>query len=152
MSWFLNFIPSWVPHLIVLLGIFGLAVSFVSGRIPLINNYKLPFQVASAVVLIAGIWLEGLIGGNFHWKEKVNELEAKIIVNEENAKIALAEEKARSSNTKIQYKYVDKIKVVKDVKIVVQEKIKEVATKIDSECKLTPEAIDLINTSAKPLK
>jgi hypothetical protein len=102
--------------------------------------------------LVAGIWLEGVIGGNQHWKDKVTELEATIVVNEENAKIALAEEKSKSANTTIQYKYVDKVRVIQDVKIVVQEKIKEVATIIDAECRITPEAIDLLNTSAKSTK
>jgi len=152
MTWLLYLIPSWVPHLIVLLGVISLAVSFISSRIPLISNYKLPILVASVVILVIGIWFEGVIGGNMHWKEKVTELEAKIVVNEENAKIALAEERSKSSNAKIQYKYVDKVRVVQDVKIVVQEKIKEVATKIDSECRMTPDAIDLLNTSAKSTK
>jgi len=152
MAWLLNLLPSWVPHLIVLLGVIGLTVSLILSHIPLINNYKLPIQIASIVVLVVGIWLEGVIGGNQHWKEKVTELEARIIVNEENAKIALAEEKSKSANTVVQYKYVDRVRVVQDVKIVVQEKIKEVATMIDAECKITPEAIDLLNMSAKSTK
>jgi hypothetical protein len=152
MTWLLNLLPDWVPHLIVLFGVLGLAASFILSHIPLISNYKLPIQVVSIVVLVAGIWLEGVIGGNQHWKDKVTELEATIIVNEENAKIALAEEKSKSANTTIQYKYVDKVRVIQDVKIVVQEKIKEVATIIDAECRITPEAIDLLNTSAKSTK
>lgn len=152
MTWLINLIPDWVSHLIVLFGVLGLAASFILSHIPLISKYKLPLQAVSVVVLVVGIWLEGAIGGNQHWKDKVTELEAIIVVNEENAKIALAEEKSKSANTSIQYKYVDKVRVIQDVKIVVQEKIKEVATKIDSECRMTPEAIDLLNTSAKSVK
>ena len=74
------------------------------------------------------------------------------LVKEMEAKVALADEKSKNATGKIEYKFVDKVKVVKDVQVVVQEKIKEVATVIDSKCELTPEAVSLINAAAKNIK
>ena len=77
------------------------------------------------------------------WEARVKEMQDKV---------AIAEQKSKEVNTKIQYKYLDKIKVVQEVQIVVQEKIKEVAVRIDSECKVTNEAVDILNMAAKNSK
>lgn len=152
MTWFLNFIPSWVPHLIVILGLIGLVGSFVFGKLPFVSKYILPVQIGSGLLLAIGMWTEGVVGSSERWKSKVADLEATIVINQENAKIALAEEKSKTVNTVVQYKYIDRIKVVKDIQIEVHEKIKEAATRIDSDCRLSAEAVEIINTSAKSSK
>lgn len=138
--WILNFLPFWFFHLITLAGVIGLVVGFALGFIPFINKYKLPIQIFSILLLVAGIYMEGAISNEEKWQALVKEMEAKV---------ALAEEKANNANSKIEYKFVDKVKVVKDVQVVVQEKIKEVSKVIDSKCELTPEAVSLINAAAK---
>ena len=141
--WILNFLPFWFFHLITLLAVIGLLVGFVLGMIPVINKYKLPIQAVSILLLAFGLYMEGAISNEEKWQALVKEMEAKV---------ALAEEKSKNANSKIEYKFVDKVKVVKDVQVVVQEKIKEVATVIDSKCELTPEAVSLINAAAKNIK
>lgn len=138
--WILNFLPFWFFHLITLVGLVGLLAGFVLGMVPLINKYKLPIQVVSLLLLVAGIYMEGAISNEEKWQALVKEMEAKV---------ALAEEKSKNANSKIEYKFVDKVKVVKDVQVVVQEKIKEISKVIDSKCELTPEAVSLINAAAK---
>ena len=141
--WILNFLPFWFFHLITLIGVVGLFVGFVLGMIPIISKYKLPIQILSIAFLVIGIYMEGAMSNEEKWLALVKEMEAKV---------ALAEEKSKNATGKIEYKFVDKVKVVKDVQIVVQEKIKEVATVIDSKCELTPEAVSLINAAAKNIK
>lgn len=138
--WVLNFLPFWIFHLIVLLGAVGLIVATTLGMIPWVSRYKLPLQIGSIAILIFGIYMEGGISNQEMWEARVKEMEHKV---------EIAEEKAKSANGKIEYKFIDKVKVVHDVQVVVQEKLKEVATIIDSQCKMTPEAIDLINAAAK---
>jgi len=138
--WILNFLPFWVFHLITLVGVIGLVVGFALGFIPFISKYKLPIQIFSILLLVAGIYMEGAISNEEKWQALVKEMEAKV---------ALAEEKSKNANSKIEYKFVDKVKVVKEVQIVVQEKIKEVSKVIDAKCELTPEAISLINAAAR---
>ena len=141
--WILNFLPFWFFHLITLLAVIGLLVGFVLGMIPIINKYKLPIQAVSILLLAFGLYMEGAISNEEKWQALVKEMEAKV---------ALADEKSKNATGKIEYKFVDKVKVVKDVQVVVQEKIKEVATVIDSKCELTPEAVSLINAAAKNIK
>ena len=148
MAWLLNFLPEWAPQLFIMFGIAGIAVSFVLGYIPLINNYKLPIQVVSVIALVVGVWMEGAFSGSQRWKEKVVELETKILINEEAAKIELAEERSKMSNKTIEYRYVDKVRVVRDTKVVVQEKINNVVSIVDAECKVPREAIDILNFAA----
>lgn len=141
--WILNFLPFWFFHLITLLAVVGLLAGFVLGMIPVINKYKLPIQAVSILLLAFGLYMEGAISNEEKWQALVKEMEAKV---------ALADEKSKNATGKIEYKFVDKVKVVKDVQVVVQEKIKEVATVIDSKCELTPEAVSLINAAAKNIK
>ena len=42
--------------------------------------------------------------------------------------------------------------IVKDVQVVIQEKVKEVAAQIDAQCKVAPEAIDILNLAADNVK
>jgi len=138
--WLLNFLPFWFFHLVTLAGAIGLIIGFALGMIPVINKYKLPIQIISIVLLVSGIYMEGAISNEEKWQALVREMEAKV---------ALAEEQSKNANSKIEYKFIDKIKKVKETQVIVQEKVKEVAAKIDAECKITPEAISILNAAAR---
>lgn len=145
--WILNFLPTWIAYVIALAGATGLVVSFFAGFfsrfIPQLALIKFPLQLISVVTLTFGVYLWGGIANQEMWEARVNEMKEKV---------AIAEKKSKETNTKIEYKYIDKIKVVQDVQVVVQERIKEVATKIDAECKIAPEAVDILNAAAKNIK
>jgi hypothetical protein len=74
------------------------------------------------------------------WRQRVTELEAQVKVSEV---------KAESANKEIQIEYRDRIKVVRDTQIVVQEKIREVEKIVDAKCEVAPEAIDILNQAAQ---
>lgn len=97
-------------------------------------------KVVSISILLVGVYFKGGISVEEKWKSKVSELEEKL---------KIAEEKSKVTNEKIVIEYRDRVKVVTDTKIVVEEKIKEVEKIIDSKCELSPEVIDLHNASAK---
>ena len=73
------------------------------------------------------------------WRARVADLEAKV---------AVAEQQAKDANGKIVEKIVERVKVVKDTKVVIQEKLKTVEVKIDAQCKVAPEAITILNDAA----
>jgi uncharacterized membrane protein len=73
-------------------------------------------------------------------------------VREFEEKVKVAEEKSKQVNTEIKTVYVDRVKTVKETQYIIQEKIKEVEKKIDAECKVTPEAIDILNEAARTPK
>ncbi len=145
--WILNFLPPWIHQALILIGLVGIIVSifagFFSRFIPTLLLIKLPLQIISIGFLVFGVYLWGGIANQEMWEARVKEMQDKV---------AVAEQKSKEVNTEIQYKYIDKIKIVQEVQVVVQEKIKEVAVKIDSECKVTNEAVDILNTAAKNSK
>lgn len=141
--WILNFLPFWFFHLITLLGVVGLVAGFVLGMIPLINKYKLPIQLFSLLLLVFGIYMEGAISNEEKWQALVKEMEAKV---------ALAEEKSKNANSKIEYKFLDKVKLVEKTQVVIQEKLKEVEKVIDAKCEIDPSVISILNEAAKAPK
>ena len=141
--WILNFLPFWFFHLITLLGVVGLVAGFVLGMIPFIAKYKLPIQIFSLLLLVFGIYMEGAISNEEKWQALVKEMEAKV---------ALAEEKSKNANSKIEYKFLDKVKLVEKTQVVIQEKLKEVEKVIDAKCEIDPSVISILNEAAKAPK
>jgi hypothetical protein len=144
----LNFIPDafllWVVNAVLIAGIVGTVVAFFFGffvrYLPWIIPYRMILQVVALILLIAGVYFKGGVGVEMEWRARVAEMEAKV---------AAAEAKSKEVNTVIQEKIVEKIRVVKEKETVIQEKIVNVAVTIDSQCKVLPEAIDIINAAAK---
>ena len=136
--WLLNFIPDFVIHLGVLVGVLALlATVFLDKFIPPL--YETPIKILAIVVLAASLWLEGANANQASWMAKVAELEEKV---------RLAEEKSAVVNTQIEYKFLDRVKVVTETKVVIQEKIREVEKIVDAKCEVAPEAIDILNRAA----
>lgn len=149
--WMLSFIPDafleWVVNIVLLAGVIGFAVSFFFGYVirflPALAPYRIVVQVVSIILLVAGVYFKGGYSVEMEWREKVAKLEQQ--VKEAEAKSAVV-------NEKIVVKYKDRVKVVKETQVVVQEKIKTVEVKIDSQCKITADTIDILNDAAKGAK
>jgi hypothetical protein len=147
----LAFIPdaflAWIINTILITGIIGFAASFFFGYVvrwlPAIAPYHLLIQVVSIVLLVSGVYFKGGYSVEMDWRAKVAELESKV---------AISEQKSKEANTQIQTVYVDRVKVVKEKQIVVQEKIKTVEVKIDSQCKITADTVDILNDAAAGVK
>lgn len=147
----LSFLPDaflvWIINIVLLAGIVGTTVSIlfkVAIRwIPWIIPYRTLLQVVSIVLLLAGVYFKGGLAIEQEWRARVKDLEAKV---------AISEEQAKAANTKIEKVYIDRVKVVKDTQVVIQEKLKTVEVKIDSQCKVVPEAINILNDAAAGVK
>lgn len=133
-------LPFWVFHAILLAGVLGLITSIIIKYIPVINVYHPPLQLLSWVVIIAGVFFEGAILNQGMWEKKVSEMEKKV---------AIAEEKAGKVNEVVRYKFIDKVQVVRDTQVVVQEKIREVGPAIDKICVISPDVVDILNIAAR---
>ena len=147
----LSFIPDalliWAINAVLLIGIAGTAVSIMFKLairyFPWIIPYRLLLQVVSVILLVLGVYLKGGYAVEAEWRARVAELEAKV---------AISEQKSKEANTQIQTVYVDRVKVVKEKQIVIQEKLKTVEVKIDANCKVVPEAISILNEAAVGVK
>lgn len=145
--WLLSFLPdgllTFIVHVLFGIGLLATVAGFFASKIPFISNYIIPFRVIAGVLLIAGIYFEGGLTNEMRWRAKVAELEAKLKVAEEQSKVV---------NTEIVVKYKDRVKVVTETQVVIQEKIKEVEKIIDAKCEVAPEAVDILNSAAKNVK
>ena len=139
----LDFLPSWIFHLIVLVGVGGILASTVLKFIPFISNYNLPIQVGSVILLAFGLYMSGGIANQEKWEARIKELEAKI---------AVAEQQSITANVALEAKLKEKQQVIKQKEYIIQEKITKVKEQIDAECKVPQAAVDLLNEAAEARK
>ena len=92
--WMLSFIPdaflAWVVNTVLIVGAVGFAASFFFGFVlrylPSLAPYRMIIQVASIVLLVAGVYFKGGYSVEMEWRAKVAELEEKVKVAEEKSK------------------------------------------------------------------
>jgi hypothetical protein len=108
----------------------------------MITQWKLPMELVGVIALAAGAYFMGGYGVQKAWLARVAELEEKV---------KAAEAKSAVVNTVVQEKIVYKTKIVKEVQIQIEERIKEVEKIIDAECKVDPIAIQILNDAAAPI-
>lgn len=147
--WLLSWLPDsllfYIVNATLIVGAISFFLSFfvlhrILNRFPTLAPYNLLIQIASTVLLVAGIYFKGGYGVEMEWRKKVADMEAKV---------KIAEAKSEQANIDLAAKQKEKVKVVKEVQVVIKEKIVQVASKIDAECKVDPEAINIINDAAK---
>ncbi len=137
--WLLDFLPFWVFHLIVLVGIGGILASKVLTFIPLMNIYKAPIQIAGAVLLIIGLYMEGGISNQEKWEARVAE-----------AKLEMAKKEVASADAtvKVVTKYVTVDRIVKENgDAIVKEIPKFISKDADAQC-VVPNGFVVLHDSA----
>ena len=139
--WLLNFLPDIFFHIILLIGLLGIAVSFVLNFIPFVSTYRVAIQAVAILLTVAGVWYEGGIAKDQEYRAKIAELEKKV---------AVAEAKSHEVNTVIETKIVEKIKVVKENVYINREIIKEVAGgQLNAICTLPKSTISLHDSASR---
>lgn len=138
--WLLNYLPDWFFNAVAILGVAGLLASHFLKYVSFVILYRVPLQIISIILTVVGVWFSGAHSNELRWKAKVKELENLVF---------LAEERARNTNARIEYVFIDRVKTVKDVQVILQEKIVTVAQQIDSVCTVTPDTIDIHNAAVK---
>jgi hypothetical protein len=140
----LSIIPTslliWVINAVLLVGIVGTIAGFFIKFIPLVNTYRLLIQIVSIVLLVIGVYWKGGYGVELEWRARVAQAEEKV---------RIAEQRAAEANAEIKIKVVEKIKIVKEQQLVYRDRIIEKEKIIDAECKVAPEALDILNQAAK---
>lgn len=142
-SWMLSFIPDaffiWLSYSLMGLGLGLYVISKLVRWIPIISQYKFSAEIIGVIVLTVGSYVFGSYGTEMVWRERVRDLEAKV---------AVAEQKSQEKNVEIRTKIVEKIKEVKVVQEVVKNIIVEKEKVIDAQCKVSPDAVDILNLAA----
>jgi hypothetical protein len=139
----LSFVPDALLHLVVIAILFtgaGIyALSFFTRFIPPLIPYSGIARIVGTVLIVCGIYFYGSYSTEMSWRNKVAELEEKV---------KISEAKSKTANVEIQTVYRDKVKIVKETQVVIQERIKEVEKRIDSQCTIDTEVIKILNDAA----
>jgi len=147
--WMLSFIPDSVLHFAILVILFlgaGLyLVSFFFRFIPApliyqLAPYKTAMHIAGIVLMVAGVYFYGGYGVEMEWRHKAEEAQAKV---------EAAEKKSADANVALEAERKKKKEVIKQTEIVIKERIKEVEKKIDADCRVDFEAVQILNDASK---
>jgi hypothetical protein len=141
--WLLDWLPSWIFHLVVLAGIAGLLVAQFIKFIPLVTQYRLPIQIGSILALTIGLYMEGGISNQEKWEARVKEVQEKV---------AAAEVKSKEENVRIEKKVVTKIEVVRERGDDIVKYIDREITKYDNTCVIPKEFVKAHNDAAEAPK
>jgi hypothetical protein len=137
--WVLDFLPFWVFHLILLVGVVGSFIAFFVGSIPLINKYIIPVKVVSMFLLVCGLYMEGGVSNQERWEAKVAD-----------AKLEMAKKDTASAEatTQVVTKYVTKVQVVKEKGDAIIKEVPKYITKTDDTQCVIPNGFVLLHDSA----
>lgn len=142
--WMISLIPlgvlNWIVNITILAGITGLFAGWFGKWIPFYGNYAKVLKPIGVLLLCVGLFFKGGLANEAAWRAKVADLEEQVKVSEE---------KSKEVNVQIKTKIVERVKVVKDTKVVIQERIVKEKELIDKDCKVAPEAINILNDSAR---
>ena len=137
--WLLKFLPNWIFYGILLVGLAGLASTYLMKFIPFVFMYRQTIQLASVGAIIVGTFMSGAIYDNEAWEARVREMQEKV---------AIAEEKSKEENVRVETKIVTQTKVIKEkTRQNVQYITKEI-TKYDNTCVIPKEFIEVHNKAA----
>ena len=138
--WMLNLLPDFIWHTLTLGGFAAVIAAWFLKRIPFVSQYNLILKVGGIIAVLVGIWFEGGITNEAKWQAKVADMESKV---------AKAEAQSKDANAVLAQKGKDKVKIVKEVQVVIKERIVHDAAKMDATCIVDPVAIQDLNDAAK---
>ena len=143
LHWMVSLIPdavlNWIYILIILAGITGIAASWLARWIPFYGNYAKFLKPLGVLLIILGVYLKGGYDTEMSWRAKVEVAQAKV---------AEAEKASEDLDKKLEEEKKKKQKVRVEYYATVKTRIKEVEKKIDAECKVAPEAVQLLNQAS----
>ena len=141
--WLLNWLPNWVFHLILLVGVLGLVASFVLKFIPFVDQYRIPIQVAAILLTILGVWYEGGIAKDREYQERIAALELKV---------SRAETAAAEANTRLVESLAKKDQEIKEVTTANQQRLRDLAAQLNKTCTVNQDVVNILNNAARNRK
>ena len=136
--WVLKFLPDWVFYGLTLIGFAGLLFSrFIPAY------YRSAVQATCAAFFVFGVYMSGAISNEAEWQARIKELEAKI---------AVAEEQSKTANAQVDTKVVTKVQIVKTRGDEIIRYVEVQKDKIDANCVVPKEFIEIHNRAAEQPK
>lgn len=141
--WILDWLPSWIFTLLTVAGLAAFLVTEFLNNLPFVAQYLKAIRVGAIAALVVGLYMMGGAANQEKWEARVKELESKV---------AISEQQSKTANAELEASIKEKKNLVKQQQVIIQEKIVKVAEKIDAECKVPAEAIELLNQAAEQPK
>jgi hypothetical protein len=138
--WILKFLPDWIFYAVLLIGLAGLAASFVLKFVPMIRQYQLPIQAISGILIVFGVYMSGAISNEAAWQARVAELQLKI---------ARAETQSAEANGQLTTKLIRKEQEIAQAQQALKGRIQQNAVQMDAVCAVPRTAIDILNDAAR---
>lgn len=137
--WILTFVPTFVFHLALIVGVVGLFVAAFLGAFPIIKQYKLPIQLIALVLTIGAVFFQGALAYKHSVAVEVAELKLRL---------QKAETKSIQTNTEIVEKIVTDTQVIREKGKTITEYVDREIVKYDNFCELPAEVINAHNMAA----
>jgi hypothetical protein len=137
--WILTFVPTFVFHLALIAAVIGLLVATFLGAFPIINQYKLPIQLVSLILLVGAVFFQGALAYKHSVAVEVAELKLKL---------QKAETKSVETNVEIVEKIVTDTQVIREKGKTITEYVDREIVKYDNFCELPAEVINAHNMAA----
>jgi hypothetical protein len=107
--WILHLLPdsliAWIVNTILIVGAVVTAAGFFVRFIPFVNTYRIPVQIAGILLLTTGVYFQGGYTTEMAWRERVQEVEARL---------QAAETRSAEVNTEIVTRVVTQTKIVRE--------------------------------------
>ena len=137
--WILTFVPAFVFHLALIVGVIGLFVASFLGAFPIIKQYKLPIQLIALVLTIGAVFFQGALAYKHSVAVEVAELKLRL---------QKAETKSIETNTEIVEKIVTDTQIIREKGKTITEYVDREIVKYDNFCELPAEVINAHNMAA----
>jgi hypothetical protein len=115
-------------------------VTGILAHFPNVKPWTMVIKPICIAITILGIFMYGAAGVTAIYQAQILQMENDIKV---------AQQASTDVDTAVTVKIKSQTKVIHDTRIVYQERIQEIAKKIDADCKLDPDAVSTINSAAK---
>ena len=127
-------------HGLLVLSFVGLIAGSFLGRIPFISQYGNLIKGLCVLVFVATVFGEGYFYASKSWIEQVNEYRAKVDI---------AEQQSAEANKNLSLALIARKAEIDASQKIIKDELQKYSSQIDSQCKVDPKAIELINKSAK---
>ena len=139
MFWIFKIFPDLFWPALILLGIISFGLSY----LPQAKAFHLPIKILAATLVVAGIFVCGMLYSDRSWQAAAQELQLRV---------AQAEQQAQQTNETIRERVVTKLQVVKVRGEQNTRYIQQEVSKTNAGCTISPEFVQAHNRAAEQPK
>lgn len=138
--WILNWLPDFVFHLVLVVGVLAIIAGYFLDNIPFVGANAKTIQIAGILLTVVGVWFEGGIANNAQWEKRVADLKLKI---------AQAEAASAEANAALAQALANNAILIKENNAAQKQRLKDQADLLNKECRINQNVLDILNDAAK---